>query len=418
MSELEYRALEIDALEKRKNEIIEESAKTDVATDVLERESKLCIAEFERRDAEVKLRSAQISKLEGGAGRVIERSGNAEPKVERVLESTEYRKAFMEFVCRGVKIPENLALRANEELGNEGIAVQNASDATTHVSDVTAVVPETLMSEIIRKMDTYGDIWSRVRKLNVRGGVKFPIVALAPEAKWVDEDTVPDTIKGESKTSVTFSYYQVEVRFAQTLLQNIVTIDAFNSLFVELATESLIKAIEAAIINGDGDAKPLGILKDTRVESGQKLTIAKADMNWKGWHGIKSKMKKAYRNGIFIMNQATFDEWIDGMTDANGQPIGRVNYGINGEETYRFMGKEVLTVEDSLLPDYTSASLNAVFAIFVDLSKYGVNTNQAMTIEKWYDQKDKKYYTDGSMICDGKLLDPYGVLLIKKGAQE
>lgn len=416
MSELQYRELELDALEERKKQIIEESRKADskVSTEVLEAESKRCIAEFARREAEVQLRNAAISAISDGAGTVIAKSkqGGAEERGD-IYESVEYRKAFMEFVCRGKAIPQKFAVRGDAAGG--GVSA-TSNDAVTHVSDATAVVPMTLMNEIIKKMDTYGEIWAKVRKLNVKGGVKFPIVSLVPTATWVDEDTVPDTQKGDAKDSVVFSYYQVEARFAQTLLQNIVSLDAFNAMFVDFAAEAIVKAVEAAIIKGDGNAKPLGILNDTRVAASQKLALASANMNWEGWHSIKAKMKKAYRNGVFIMNQATFDEKIDGMVDKNGQPIARVNYGINGEETYRFMGKEVLTVEDDLLPDYSTASSGDVFAIFVDLSKYAVNTNQAMTIEKWYDPLTKKHYTDGSMICDGKLLDPYGVLLVKKGA--
>lgn len=416
MSELQYRELELDALEERKKQIIEESRKADskVSTEVLEAESKRCIAEFARREAEVQLRNTAISAISDGAGTVIAKSkqGDAEERGD-IHESAEYRRAFMEFVCRGKAIPQKFAVRGDAASGD---VTATSNDAVTHVSDATAVVPTTLMNEIIKKMDTYGEIWAKVRKLNVKGGVKFPIVSLVPTATWVDEDTVPDTQKGDAKDSVVFSYYQVEARFAQTLLQNIVSLDAFNAMFVDFATEAIVKAVEAAIIKGDGNAKPLGILNDTRVAAAQKLTLASANMNWEGWHSIKAKMKKAYRNGVFIMNQATFDEKIDGMVDKNGQPIARVNYGINGEETYRFMGKEVLTVEDDLLPDYSTAASGDVFAIFVDLSKYAVNTNQAMTIEKWYDPLTKKHYTDGSMICDGKLLDPYGVLLVKKGA--
>lgn len=419
MSELEYRKLDIDALNERKAAIIEESrnAESKVSTDVLEAESKRCLAEFERREAEVQLRSAKVSAINDGAGTVVAQSAPAVAEREDVFESKEYRKAFMEFVCRGVAIPSKFVSRA-ETSGTTSTttAATTSNDAATHVSDATAVVPNTLMNEIIRKMDTYGEIWAKVRKLNVKGGVQFPIVSLVPTATWVDEDTVPDTQKAESKQSVTFNYYQVEARFAQTLLQNIVSLDAFNAMFVDFATEAIVKAVEAAIIKGDGSAKPLGILNDTRIDASQKISLASSKMTWEGWHSVKAKMKKAYRNGVFIMNQATFDEKIDGMVDTNGQPIARVNYGINGEETFRFMGKEVITVEDDLLSDYTSAAKDEVFAIFVDLSKYAVNTNQAMTIEKWYDPLTKKHYTDGSMICDGKLLDPYGVLLITKGA--
>ena len=61
-------------------------------------------------------------------------------------------------------------------------------------------------------------------------------------------------------------------------------------------------------------------------------------------------MKKAYRNGSFVMNQSTFDTGIDGMEDKNGQPIGRPNYSVNDEDTSRFLGKHVETVEDNVLP--------------------------------------------------------------------
>ena len=57
----------------------------------------------------------------------------------------------------------------------------------------------------------------------------------------------------------------------------------------------------------------------------------------------------------FIMNQSTFDVGIDGMEDKNGQPIGRTNYGINGEESYRFMGKTVETVEEAASADTPAA---------------------------------------------------------------
>ena len=56
-----------------------------------------------------------------------------------------------------------------------------------------------------------------------------------------------------------------------------------------------------------------------------------------------------HRGGEIYLGDVTkidFDGYIDGMTDKNGQPIGRVNYGIDGGETYRFGGKEVITVEE------------------------------------------------------------------------
>lgn len=127
-------------------------------------------------------------------------------------------------------------------------------------------------------------------------------------------------------------------------------------------------------------------------------------------------MKKAYRNGVFIMAQGTFDGYIDGMVDSSGQPIGRVNYGIENGEVYRFGGKTVETVEDSLITPFDSASTGDVIAIFVDLNNYAINSNMQLTTTKWTDHDTNQEKTKVMMICDGKLLDPNGVLIIKKGA--
>ena len=85
------------------------------------------------------------------------------------------------------------------------------------------------------------------------------------------------------------------------------------------------------------------------------------------------------------------------MEDKNGQPVGRTNYGVNGEETYRFMGKDVETVEEELLPYYEDANVGDVFAIFGDLKDYVVNSNLEMQVVKWIDH------------------DTNGFVLIKKG---
>ena len=113
------------------------------------------------------------------------------------------------------------------------------------------------------------------------------------------------------------------------------------------------------------------------------------------WDEEKGKMKKAYRNGSFVMNQSTFDTGIDGMEDKNGQPIGRTNYGVNGEETYRFMGKNVETVEDDVLPSWDDANEGDVIAVFMNFSDYVINTNMEMQVVKWTDHDNNKIKNKG-----------------------
>ena len=182
------------------------------------------------------------------------------------------------------------------------------------------------------------------------------------------------------------------------------------------------KAIEIAIIKGTGSGQPLGVSVDPRIitdlAASNVITLTPAEMKtWAGWHTkVKAKIKKAYQNGEFIMAQGTYDGYIDGMVDTNGQPVARTNYGIDGVETYRFMGKFVDTVEADVIADYDSAATGDVIAVYMNPTDYVINTNMEMTATKWTDNDTNKIKNKLLMICDGKAADVNGMLIIKKGA--
>jgi HK97 family phage major capsid protein len=317
-------------------------------------------------------------------------------------DTVEYRTAFMNFVCRGVAIPM--------ELRDAGV---------TTTTDASAAIPTSILHEIVRETRVYGEIYARVRHLNVQGGVQIPVLSLKPTATWITANTgtsESDKQKLQANTSVVFNYYGLECKVAQTLLANVTTLDIFQQEFVKLAAEAMVQAMEIAIFKGTGSGEPMGILNDTHVPAKNKITLSAEEFeSWAAWcKKVFGAMKKAYRTGSFIMAQGTFDGYINGMVDSNGQPIGRVNYGITDGEAYRFGGKEVLTVEDDILPNYDSASSGDVVAVFVKLSDYAVNSNLQMKVVKWEDHDTNEIKNKCILICDGKLVDPNGVLLIKK----
>lgn len=314
-------------------------------------------------------------------------------------DTLEYRKAFMNYVCRGVAIP-----------------TEYRAASTTTTAESGAVIPTTIMNEIITKLESYGSIYAKVRKINVQGGVSIPIADLKPTAHWITEGKSSDDQNASAKNSVTFNYYGLECKISQSILANVVTLKMFTDLFVPMATEAMVKAIEISIFNGTGEGQPLGVLKDNRVTTVVTLTPEEY-ASWSGWHKVKAKMKKAYRNGSFIMNQSTFDVGIDGMEDKNGQPIGRTNYGVNGEETYRFMGKNVETVEDDILPSWDDANEGDVIAVFMNFSDYVINTNMEMQVVKWTDHDNNKIKNKCLMVADGKVADAAGIILVKKGVK-
>lgn len=314
-------------------------------------------------------------------------------------DTPEYRAAFMEYVCRGTAIPADVR-------------------ATTLTTDATAVIPTTVLNTIIQQMDTYGNIWGKVRKINVKGGVEIPILSIKPTASWITETQSSADKKIQVNSNITFSYYGLECKVAQTILVNVVSLPMFEQLFSTLVVEAMIRALETAIISGTGSGQPTGITVDSRVPAANVIEMTAADFSsWTKWKkNVFAKMPKAYRNGEFVMAQSTFDSYIDAMVDTTGQPIGRVNYGIAGAETYRFGGKTVETVEPTLIKDFDTAEAGDVVAIFCNFSDYIVNTNMQITTTRWVDNDNNEIKNKALMYVDGKLADPYGVLIIKKKA--
>lgn len=332
-------------------------------------------------------------------GSISANNTRRENRGDNPTDSVEYRTAFMNYVCRNEEMPKEL--RTSE---------------TTTVADTGAVIPNTIMKEIITKLDSYGNLYAGFTKINTKGGVAIPIGDLKPVARWVGEGSGEDQ-KLSSKKSITFNYYGLEVKLSQSILANAVTLDMFQQLFIPLATEAMVKAIELASIKGTGEegGQILGVTVDERVKN--VVTLSEEEIaTWSGWHKkVKSKIKKAYRNGVLIMNQSTFETYIDGMVDTNGQPVGRTNYGINGEETYRFMGKNVETVDDDLIASFDDAETDEVIGVFMKLSDFVINSNMEMKVTKWTDHDNNKIKNKVMMIIDGKIADADGVIIIKKG---
>lgn len=313
----------------------------------------------------------------------------------------EYRNAFMKFAKYGEIVPE---LRA---------------DAMTTAADISAIIPTTILNEVISKITTYGQVYSRVRKLSIKGGVSIPIRSLKPTATWIGEATPSDKKKVQANTSLTFSYYGLECKVSTSLLADTVSLTGFESTITDLIVEAMIKAIDLGVISGTGVASLLGITVDTRVPAAQIVTLSPAEFAaWDSWKKkVFAKMPMGYKAGAaFLMASGTFEGHIDGMVDANGQPVGRINYGITDGPQERFGGKEVIQVEDDVIAPYDDAAVNAVVAVYCNLKNYGFNSNMQMTMFRYFDHDTNEWIDKAILIADGKLIDPNGVVIVKKGA--
>ena len=327
-----------------------------------------------------------------------QRSGN-------ILDSMEYRNAFANYV------------RTGDESGFAQF--ETRADATLITSDVGKIIPNTIMNEFIKEMKVYGNLYNRVRKLNVKGGVEFPIEALVPTISWITETTVSETQKApEIKTSVSFGYYIAEARISQSLLSQVVTLSVLESEIARLLAEAFVKEFDRIILNGTGAGQPTGILKDTRVASNHKVAFTAADVaDWTKWRTqLFAKVPLAYRGqGVLIMTAATWESQIMTMKDDTGRPLYKETYDpVTGALTCRFNGREVILVESDILKDFDTATSGEAWAVYLKPTDYAINSNLQLGFKRWFDDDKNRYVNKGLVIMDGKLLDVNGVFILTK----
>jgi len=289
----------------------------------------------------------------------------------------------------------------------------------TTAADVSAIIPTTILNEIISKVQVYGQVFKRVRKLSIKGGVNVPILSLKPTATWIGESPTSNKQNIQVNSNVSFSYYGLECKVSASLLADTVTLSIFESTVVDLVVEAMVKAIDLGVIKGNGEGKMLGITVDPRVPAGQVVSLSPSEFDaWDEWKKkVFAKMPLSYKGGaVFLMASGTFEGYIDGMVDANGQPVGRINYGIANGPQERFGGKEVIQVEDDIIPPYDDAEVGDVVAIYCNLGNYAFNSNMQMTMFRYFDHDTNEWVNKAIMIADGKLIDPHGVIVVKKGA--
>ena len=320
-------------------------------------------------------------------------------------ERMEYRRAFMAYVQNGTPIPAEL--RAGDAINTD---------------DTGAAIPITIMNEVINTVRLrYGNLYSKVRKMNVPGGVKIPIGALKASFKWINESTVSPRQNLDKLGSITFAYNTAEIRIAQTFLSQILTLSAFEAKITEVIAIAYLEAMDYGIVNGSGDGAMLGILNDPRVTNTITMTAAQIN-NWTAWRkNFFAKLPLGYRAGEFIFPLSTVETYLETMADANNNPIFRqatgleVNDGDARNPNGRFFGRDISLVEPNIIADFDSAEQGDVIGIFWQPDEYAINENFGFTMRRYFDEETNEWVDKALTVVDGKVMNPTGYYKILKG---
>ena len=311
-----------------------------------------------------------------------------------MYDSIEYRKAFMNYVLNGTAIPTKFV---------------NAA-ATTKTTDVGSVISPTVLNRIVEKMETTGTILPLVTKTAFAAGVTVPTSSVKPEATWVAEGTGSDTQK-KTTGQIDIKGYKLRCAISMTLETSVMSLQVFETVFVNSVSEAMVKAQEKSFITGSGTGQPKGVLTEA-VADGQNIDLAvSADPTYQTLVDAEAALPLAYENGaVWNMTKKTFMKFI-GMVDTNKQPIARVNYGIDGKPERTLLGRRVV-LNDYMTSLGAAIAKDTVVAFLFDWSDYMFNTNYNMVVKSYEDNDTEDQVTKAVMICDGKVIDKNSLVTI------
>ena len=390
---------EIRSINEQMEELNEEITETQEELNVIEEEERAA------QKSEAEKRSVpDNAKLVNGS--VVGSFKSADNKREEDPTSTlEYRQAFKAYVQKGVAIPAEL---------RNGEAISTA--------DTGAAIPMTIMNEVINTVrKRYGNLYSKVRKMSVPGGVQISRGALKASFKWINESTVSPRQKTDPLEPIVFKYNTAEIRVAQTFLENLLTLSAFEAELTRVIAIAYLEAMDKGIMLGSGNGSMLGILNDPSVVNTVTMTATQIS-NWTAWRkNFFAQLPLGYRAGEFVFAASTVDAYLETMADSNNNPIFRQATGLEvgdgdaADPSGRFFGRTIAMVEPDIITDFDAAQAGDVIGLFWQPDEYAINENFGFTMRRYFDEDANEWVDKALTVVDGRVLNPTGFYKILKG---
>lgn len=429
---LDQKRSELDALraacdfEKREEELEQsiEEAETEEEQRTVEEEIEALEAEKADKEAQIAKLEEEIAELEAQLDE-LEKDQEAPAEEEKSEErsamskefgraSMEYRTAFRDWVLGG---------KADREI------LETRNDAAGTASDLGILLPETIVQEIQTAIGkVYGQLYGKVKKTNLKGGVKYPIGSFSATFHRIAEDAKSDRQDPGGVTGyVTFGYNIGEIRLARTILQQTLTVPVFEQEIAKVIAEAYVKAMDKEIMAGaPTDGECTGILTEAAKVSGSRIpaaniiSICPKDMaDWAAWQkNVFAKIPLAMRaeKFEFVMTANTYEANIKTMKDKDDRPVYAETFNpVDGTERATFKGKEVTFVENDVLEDFDTASANDYFGmIWVPQKAYAINSNLDFTVVDYFDHEKNEAVKKALVINDGQVLNGNYIYLLKK----
>ena len=315
---------------------------------------------------------------------------------EDIYNSIEYRRAFMNLMVNGTSLPEKFRNEAGP----------------TKTTDVAAVISPVVVKRIVDKMQVRGNVLPLVTHTAFPAGISIPTSSVKAVATWVAEGGTSEKQK-LGLDHIDIKGYKLKCAVSMTLETSVMTLDVFETYFVNSVSKAMVWAQEEAFFNGTGSGRPKGVLKETVVDSQNVDIAASEEPTYQTLTEAEGLLPAAYEtNAVWNMTKRTFMKFM-GMVDNDGQPVARVNYGLGGAPDRYLLGRRVV-INEHMTSLGATLSGDTVVAFLFDWTDYMFNTNYAMRVKQYEDDDTEDQIAKAVMIADGKAIDLHSLVTVTK----
>lgn len=463
----QYRALDLDKFEARKQEVMgllnSEELPEGVTDEMLYAEADLIEADAERRSKANKLFNTKVAAVAAGAGTVV---ATSEPEVREAAkpafearsreagkaytDTVEYREALANHISRKAPMPANVIAKAIQSRANTPVTLNegftNMTDPTfSNTYSTLIVMPSTLSEEVQKEVRETSVLFPKVNVTNYQGQLAVSEYDLQVTGSWIGDKEVSPYQYDYDPEVFTWGAYQFEARFARSFLAQALMSDTYISQLAPALAECYANAMDQAVYDGSGIGQPRGIVTDLRLLGSDGLGVdsALADFytqrtgtgkgralvievnedqidDWKFWSTIlyNTKFNRYYRGkGELIIADGTWGNHVNVLHDDNNRPIALMNPLTEEQRlTLRGVGP-VDTLPNGIMKSFDDAEVGDVIGIYGNLKNYTMNVQPGMplTTTSWDDHETNLHKTKVLTAMDGRVSNPFGWVVLKKG---
>ena len=371
----------LQEIEARLNQIKVELEQDGADVDALEQEVKNLTEERKQILEKAEKRSKIINDITSGAGTVINdflpkpEERKKEFTADTILDTPEYRSAYLK------------RLQGKELNDVEKRALTTASNSAG------AAVPTTTLNKIIDKLRQTSALFPRITVSYVPGNLSLVVANAKNAANWKTEGA-DGTPADDTVVNVNLTGYELIKLVEISAAAEAMTIDAFEDYIASEIGRQLAIAIENAILNGDGDGEPTGILEGITWTSDNSTTWASnGTVGYDNLVDALALLPTLYHNNaIFVMNRKMLFGGIRKIKTDDKQPI----FTYNPQDAARNSILGYPVVVDDYMPDDT--------ILLGDFSYYYMNFAKSpeISVSREAGFKSGKVTYRGLAVADGK----------------